>query len=126
MNRNTILSLKFMLLTLLIIFCILHIVFICDIYFKYPLLTEIISDSEYDEKELPAFTFCAAIDHVTDGRFTQQIFRDFDLNSIVLEAHYRSLRKVEENITKFILEKSIEILSLLFYCFTINSHVKSE
>ena len=104
-----------------------HFTIIFGLYLSFPTNIFIKTNFETLDKQLPALTFCANIWNVTRGRPSQQTFSDFYPLEIIVDistSYFFDNQISEENLRKYFLSNILETLSLRYYCFPINNHIK--
>ena len=101
--------------------CFWQIVFICQLFFSYP--TNVFIETQFDvfEMELPSLTFCAEIGNSSRGKTAEEALRTFKIEEFVEEVSYfNSGNEKQQNFN--IMKHSIETMSMMYYCFTLNSY----
>lgn len=105
--------------------CFWQMVSICGLYLEYP--TNIFIDTKFDvmEQILPAFTFCTNVGAQHRGRNTSSALFDMHfVNKTVREISVSSFGGQLQEVTEQYLTSAIESVSMVYYCFTINSEIK--
>ena len=112
----------------LLIGCLLQVVKICEMYFKYP--TNVLIETKFDaiERQLPSITLCQKSVNSFRGKHTHQLFEMFPIGSTVSASIHMNgnSKSMVENLTQFVSNNALESISIKYYCLTLNSVLKGN
>ena len=118
--------LNFSFISVLTMGCFYQIYTICEMFFKYP--TNVLIETKFDaiERKIPVISICSTYQRKYPGVNSGDIFAQIQLKQMLIARVSSNSFHSIKNVSSYIWQNSIEVLSSTHYCLTTNSLMKGK